>query len=88
MVAIRAIYRDGQLQPLDPIDLTDGQVVKIQILDERGHILEALSDVVVRVQHSIDEPNFDEDALQREIDEATKGITLSDLIIEERRSGR
>lgn len=90
MVSIRAIYRDGQLQLLDPVSLNEGQEVQLQILsDERSRVRDALSDVLI---HSDEAEatilDFDEAALQREIDEATQGITLSDLIIEDRRTGR
>ncbi len=88
MASIRVIYRDGQLQPLDPLDLRDGQEVRIQILDERARVLDALSDLLSHADvGTADESNFDEDALQQEIDAAAQGVTLSDIIIEERRTG-
>ena len=90
MSSIRAIYRGGTLQPLDPVDLEDGQEVQIQILDERTLILDALSDLIVVSddEAGAEDVDFDEVGLQREIDKATHGVTLSDLIIEERRTGR
>lgn len=32
--SIRAVYKDGQLHPLEPLDLPDGQTVNITILAE------------------------------------------------------
>lgn len=87
MASIRAIYRNGQLQPLDPVELSDGQEVRIQILDERSRVLEVLADILVQPE-VVAEDDFDEASLQREIDAATQGITISDLIIDERRMGR
>lgn len=34
MVSIRAVYEDGQLRLLDPVELAEGQVVQITIEDE------------------------------------------------------
>jgi predicted DNA-binding antitoxin AbrB/MazE fold protein len=87
MASIRAIYRNGQLQPLDPVELTDGQEVRIQILDEHSRVIEALSELLVQTEEIVEEP-FDEAKLQREIDAVTQGITISDLVIEDRRTGR
>ncbi len=89
MVSIRAVYRDGQLHPLDPVNLAEGQEVRLQIVDERRRVLDALSDLLenaAETEGSVSD--FDEAALQQFIDEAAQGVTLSDLIIEERRTGR
>ena len=86
MASIRAVYQDGKLQLLDPVNLSDGQEVRLQILsDTPDRVREALSDLV----HSTptDEVDtFDEVALQQLIDDAANGVTLSDLIKEERRT--
>lgn len=88
MVSVRAVYRNGQLQLLDPVELTEGQEVQLRILDEPNRVRDALSDLLVQVHFDDKDDTFDEAALQHEIDEATQGVTLSDLIIEERRNGR
>ena len=89
MVSIRAVYRNGQFQLLDPVNLPEGQEVRLQILDEQSRVREALSDILVRSDKDESHvQDFDEVALQREIDAITDGVTLSDLIIEERRAGR
>jgi predicted DNA-binding antitoxin AbrB/MazE fold protein len=33
VVSVRAVYKEGQLQLLDPVDLTEGQVVKVTIME-------------------------------------------------------
>jgi predicted DNA-binding antitoxin AbrB/MazE fold protein len=84
---IRAIYEDGKLRPLVPLDLTEGQEVKIVISSAEDPVLAALGDLVI--MHSpVDLPEIDEEALQREIDEACQDIPpVSEAIIEERRTG-
>lgn len=90
MVSVRAIYRDGHLQLLDLVDLREGQEVQLQIMpDESSRVRMALSDVMVQSEQDETEAlALDEVALQDEIDDATQGVTLSDLIIDERHSGR
>jgi predicted DNA-binding antitoxin AbrB/MazE fold protein len=84
---IRAIYSEGQLRLLDPVDLTEGQEVHLVLLSERERFRAALGDLVVEAPKSTDDP-IDEEALLREIENALKGQTpLSESIIEERREG-
>jgi predicted DNA-binding antitoxin AbrB/MazE fold protein len=86
MVSIRAVYRDGHLQLLEPVDLSEGQEVQLHILlDERSRVQQALSDVLASAKdNDVQQPDMDELALQQQIDDATRGISVSDLIIEER----
>jgi predicted DNA-binding antitoxin AbrB/MazE fold protein len=86
MVSIRAVYRDGHLQLLEPVDLSEGQEVQLHILlDERSRVQQALSDVLASAKdNDVQQPDMDELALQKQIDDATRGISVSDLIIEER----
>lgn len=84
---IRAVYEDGKLRPLEPVDLAEGQEVSIAILPAEDPVRAALGDLVI-VYSDIDLPDINEDALQREIDEACKGIPpASEAIIKERREG-
>lgn len=84
---IRAVYEDGKLRPLVPVDLAEGQEVEIAILPAEDPALAALGDLIVAYS-PIDLPELDEEALQREIDEACKGTPpASEAIIEERRNG-
>lgn len=55
-------------------------------MDNRQLVLAALGDLVVTYPAQPDD-DFDEDALMREIAEGTRGVTLSDAVIEERREG-
>ena len=87
MVSVRAIYRDGQLEILDPIDLTNGQEVRIQILDTPTSIHALVHDMLMTVDFDTDE--LDEETILQDLDQALSGKRpLSDLIIEERREGR
>ena len=84
---IRAIYQDGQLRLLDPVDLVDGQEIQLMILSEAERARVALGDLLVELPGPTDEA-IDEDALAREIEETFRGQPpLSDTIIEERRQG-
>jgi len=86
MVAIRAVYHNGQLKLLEPVNLDEGQEVQVVILDQRKLAYEVLGDLVASPQNNDDE-DFDEVALFKQLDETTRGTTLSDLIIEERHTG-
>jgi predicted DNA-binding antitoxin AbrB/MazE fold protein len=87
MVIVRAVYQDGKFQPLESVDLPDGQEVQLQIVSDPPTVRELIDDMLVSFDISNDD--FDEDALQHELDEALKETRpLSDIIIEERRTGR
>lgn len=83
---VRAIYQDGQLRLLDPVDLAEGQEVHLVIMSEVERVRAALADLLVSMP-PLDDDEFDEAALQRELDEWPSGVTLSDVIIEERNEG-
>ncbi len=83
---LRAIYKNGQLHLLDPVDLVENQEVKLMILDERAAVRAALGDLVANLPLP-DDSDFDETALAEEIEAGFAGITLSDVIIEERQEG-
>jgi predicted DNA-binding antitoxin AbrB/MazE fold protein len=73
----RAVYKNGQLWLLDPVQLTEGQ--------ER--VRAALGDLVVPCAAPA-EDEVDEEALAREVEEGFRGQRpLSDTILEERRAG-
>ena len=87
---IRAVYTQGVLQPLDPVDFTEGEEIQLTLLSSRDAVKKALGDLlVVPIGPSDDEINaIDEDALMRRIEEAFRGQRpLSEDIIEERRNG-
>ncbi len=87
MVAVRAIYENGQLRLLDPVDLQEGQEIYVTIMSERERVRAALADILVQMPDPTDD-DFDEEAAAREIEDAFRGLPpLSETIIEERREG-
>lgn len=86
--AIRAVYEDGRLRLIDPVELAEGQEIRLLILPERDLVRDALGDLVVQNPSDDDGDKIDEAALLREIDAATQGIPpVSDAILEERQEG-
>jgi predicted DNA-binding antitoxin AbrB/MazE fold protein len=86
---VRAIYEQGRLRLLDPVDLAEGQEIQLMIISERERARAALGDILVHYDPDaeLDEP-IDEAALLAEIHADTKGKpAISDAIIEERRGG-
>lgn len=88
MLSVRAIYQNGQLELLEPVDLVDGEEVHIQIVDKEDILLDLMSDLIIQSESADEDELIDEDALIRQLDRTTKGTTLSDIVIDERRSGR
>ncbi len=84
--AIRAIYGEGQLHLLDPVDLTEGQEIQVLILSNNEHARIALGDLLVEVP-TVSDDTVDELALMREIEIGFRGQSLSNAIIEERLQG-
>lgn len=85
MTAIRAIYRNGMLELLDPVNLSEGQAVEVQIVDERPSLVDTVAHLLVR---SDTEPTLtpDEEAqIQQQLDIALQSQRpLSEIIIAER----
>lgn len=44
-----AVYHDGHLQLLDPMDLSEGQRVQVTIMSERDEVKAALGDLLVEM---------------------------------------
>jgi predicted DNA-binding antitoxin AbrB/MazE fold protein len=87
MVSVRAIYEHGHLRLLDPVDLSEGQEIRVTIMSERELARAALADILVQMPDPTDD-DFDEEAAMREIEEAFRGQPpLSETIIQERREG-
>ena len=85
---IRAVYENGKLRPLQPVDLAEGQEIELVILTERERAIAALGDLLVQIPGIGDEEEIDEESLLREIEAAFRGQPpLSETIIEERREG-
>jgi predicted DNA-binding antitoxin AbrB/MazE fold protein len=84
---IRAVYSEGRLRLLDPVDLSEGQEIQLTILSDKDRVRAALGDLLMEIPDPSDE-DIDEDALVREIEIGFQGQPpLSDVIIEERREG-
>lgn len=84
--SIRAVYHEGQLRLLDPVDLSEGQEVQLVILSEHERVRSALGDLLV--EYDVPTDDIDEDALMREIEAGFRGqSSLSAAIIDERREG-
>lgn len=86
-ITVNAIYENGKLVLLEPLDLQEGQQVQVTVLTERDRVRAALKDILVETHFSEGDEDFDEEALMEEIREATKGLNFSDLIIQERNEG-
>ena len=85
--AIRAVYENGLLRPIDPIDLSEGQQIQLMILSEREQARAALSNILVKFEPNAAD-DIDEAALFADIDAEMRGKPpISDIIIEERREG-
>ena len=84
---IRAVYEHGQLRPLDPLALTDGQEVHLAILSEQEQVRSALADILAPVNaEPADE--MDEAALVATIDAALQGTSpVSEVLLTERHEG-
>ena len=84
---IRAVYEHGQLRPLDPLALTDGQEIRLAILSEREQARSALADMLAPVNaEAADE--MDEAALAATIDAALQGTPpVSEVLLAERLEG-
>jgi predicted DNA-binding antitoxin AbrB/MazE fold protein len=79
---IRAVYTNGILQPLDPVNFTEGEEVHLTLLSSDDAVMQALGDLlVVPIGPSDDEVNaIDEEALMKRIEEAFRGSDLSQRI--------
>jgi predicted DNA-binding antitoxin AbrB/MazE fold protein len=87
-ISIRAVFENGRLRPLEPVDLIEGQEIELMILTEDERAVAALRDLLVEIPAENDISQEDEDALMREVEEAFRDQRpLSESIIEERREG-
>lgn len=88
MNAIRAIYEQGHLRLLEPIDLAEGQEVEVvvHLKADDAALRAALADLDIQWSNpAADVEAADEDALLREVETAFLGeAPLSQYIIEDR----
>jgi predicted DNA-binding antitoxin AbrB/MazE fold protein len=88
-LTIRVIYRDGQLRPLEPVTLREGEQVEIVIrqLSEEDALRAALHDLV-RWPDPADDPHPEVEAEAGAIRQAFGvGRPVSEMIIEDRGEG-
>ncbi len=84
---VRAVYEQGWLRLLDPVNLSEGEAIHVVLLSERERARAALDDLLVQYEPEPGE-DVDEVKLLAEIDAAMQGKPpLSDAIIAERREG-
>jgi predicted DNA-binding antitoxin AbrB/MazE fold protein len=86
MVAVRAVYENGHLRLLDPVELAEGQQVTVQIeaTDER-EILKAILGDMVRWSNPDDDTDAWVEDMADEIDKGLQGDPpLSQIIIDDR----
>ncbi|MCB9456174.1 MAG: antitoxin family protein, partial [Anaerolineaceae bacterium] len=50
MVSVRAVYHNGQLHLLDPVDLNDGEEILLQIVPKRPSVRELIGDMLATVE--------------------------------------
>lgn len=85
-VAIRAVYKNGHLELLDPVNLAEGQQVALTILTEEEHFQLLFGDMLVKrnpPKHTLTPE--EEETIMRDIEEAFRGQPpLSETIIEDR----
>lgn len=83
---IRAVYSEGQLHLLEPVELAEGQEIQIVILSGRDQLRSELGDLVDTVPEV--DTDLDEAALMSEIEAGFRNQSpLSETIVQERRAG-
>ena len=84
---IAAIYQQGYLRLLTPVDLAEGQEVAVLIVSAEDRVVTALGDLLAP-RPATPGPDLDEAALAAEIERAFLGQPpLSETLIAERRTG-
>ncbi len=84
---IRAIYEQGQLRPLDPLALSDGQEIRLAVLSDREQARSVLADILAPIDIE-QTPEVDETAMLATIDAAMRGTPpVSEALLDERREG-
>jgi predicted DNA-binding antitoxin AbrB/MazE fold protein len=85
--AIRAVYEEGYLRLLDPVDLAEGQEIELRILTAQEHVRDALQGLLVAMPAPADD-EFDEVALLHAIgSDLQDQEPLSETILQERSEG-
>lgn len=83
MVSVRAIYHQGQLRLLDPVNLSEGQQVQLQIVETNTSLKLLIADLLTPFEAQ--ETVIDEETLMQTLDQQLAGKRpLSEIILEER----
>ncbi len=84
---VRAVYEDGRLHVLDPVNLSEGEQVQLMILSEQERTRVALGGLLVESEPDTGD-TVDEAGLLAEIDATLQGrVPVSEVIIQERQDG-
>ena len=85
--AIRAVYTGGQIRPLEPVTLVEGQEIELRLIPNPDHLSGAWDDSLGALP-LLPNGDLDEEALLQEIYKETRSLPpLSEELIEERRNG-
>ena len=85
--SIRAVYKDGQIRPLEPVTLVEGQVIQLWIVPQQDHLQTAWDNSLGPLP-LLPNGDLDEEALFQELHQETRDLRpLSAELIEERRNG-
>ena len=83
MVSVRAVYHQGHLQLLDPVNLIEGQQVQLQIVEAETPLKILIADMLSPFEGVAGD--VDEEAVLQELDRELQGKRpLSEIIIEDR----
>ncbi|MDX2161686.1 MAG: antitoxin family protein [bacterium] len=85
MHSVRAVYQDGQLRLLEPLDLREGQEVHVQIVESAPNFRDLIADLLIQFDETENPIEWDDDSAQQALDPLLHGLpSLSEIIIEDR----
>lgn len=87
LTVVRAVYENGQLRLLDPLDLHEGEEVRLQVetLTEKDRIRQALADMNIQWSDPTNDLHAWVEAEAEAISDALQGNPpLSQIIIDDR----
>ncbi len=88
--SLRAVYRHGQIELLDPAELEEGQELQVTPLSPRDMLLQALGGLAVQPEgRAASDDSFFDDATLLEIIQAgvSSDVDLAQAILDERQDG-
>lgn len=88
-LSVRAIYENGMLRLLEPLNLAEGQEVQINLnlTSEQDELRAILGDSVIWPDTSDDSDAWVEDMADEIAEALSKGRSLTEIILEERENG-